>query len=79
MKPLRFYEHFAVAYGTQWLLVMLLATCTGSRINTGLIGLIGFPIIALLYAFWRWFRSKETPPQQRTASDANLTEEPESA
>lgn len=51
MTKLRFYEHFAVAYGTLWLIVMLLATFTWTPINTGLFGLIGFPIIALIYAF----------------------------
>jgi hypothetical protein len=46
----RFYEHFAAAYGTMWLVVVLLAVITQSHIETGLFGLIGFPIIALIYA-----------------------------
>lgn len=53
MKRLRFYEHFAVAYGTIWLVLMLLAVCTETHINTGIFGLIGFPILALIYAFIR--------------------------
>jgi hypothetical protein len=46
----RFYGHFAAAYGTMWLVLLLLALVTQSNINTGLFGLIGFPIIALIYA-----------------------------
>ena len=53
MKPLRFYEHFACAYGTIWLLLMLVALITQSHIDAGLFGLIGFPIMALIYAFIR--------------------------
>jgi hypothetical protein len=46
----RFYEHFAAAYGTMCLVVVLLAVVTQSHIETGLFGLIGFPIVALIYA-----------------------------
>ena len=53
MKPRRFYEHFACAYGTLWLLLVLIAVLTKSGIRTGLFGLIGFPVIALVYAFCR--------------------------
>ncbi len=53
MTKLRFYEHFAVANGTIWLGLMLLAFCTGTHINTGLFGAIGFPLLSLFYAFFR--------------------------
>lgn len=53
MKPLRFYEHFACAYGTIWLLMLLVALVTQSKIDAGLFGMIGFPIMALIYAFVR--------------------------
>ena len=46
----RFYGHFAAAYGTMWLIMLLLALVTQSHIETGLFGLVGFPIIALIYA-----------------------------
>jgi hypothetical protein len=46
----RFYGHFAAAYGTMCLVMVLLAVVTQSHIETGLFGLIGFPIIALIYA-----------------------------
>ena len=53
MTKLRFYEHFAAAYGTIWLVLMLLAICTGTHINAGIFGLVGFPVLALVYAFVR--------------------------
>jgi membrane protein implicated in regulation of membrane protease activity len=50
---LRFYEHFACAYGTLWLLILGLALVTHSYFNTGRFGMVGFPIISLIYAFMR--------------------------
>lgn len=49
----RFYGHFAAAYGTFWLIMMLLAVVTQSHIDAGLFGFIGFPIISLIYAVIR--------------------------
>ena len=51
-----FYGHFAAAYGTCWLVLLGLALLTQSRIDTGLFGLIGFPVIGVVYAVIR-FRS----------------------
>ena len=53
MKPLRFYEHFACAYGTIWLVTLGFAVLTQQHIDTGAFGLFGFPVIALIYAFLR--------------------------
>jgi hypothetical protein len=53
----RFYGHFAAAYGTMWLCLMLAAVVTQSHINAGAFGLYGFPVIALLYAIVRSFGS----------------------
>ena len=53
MKPLRFYEHFACAYGTLWLLIFVAAFASQSHINAGAFGVFGFPIIALIYAIAR--------------------------
>jgi hypothetical protein len=53
MKPLRFYEHFACAYGTIWLILFAVSTLTQSRIDTGLVGLFGFPAAALVCAIFR--------------------------
>ena len=49
----RFYGNFAAAYGTIWLGMMVLALVTQSHIETGLLGLIGFPVISLIYAVFR--------------------------
>lgn len=52
----RFYGHFAAAYGTCWLVLLATAFSTQSHIDTGLFGLIGFPVIGVVYAVIR-FRS----------------------
>jgi hypothetical protein len=48
-----FFTYFTSAYGTIWLAMFALAFVTQSHIDTGVIGLLGFPIIALIYAFYR--------------------------
>jgi hypothetical protein len=53
MKPLRFYEHFACAYGTIWLLLLACSFAIQEHIDAGAFGLFGFPVIALIYAFVR--------------------------
>jgi ABC-type transport system involved in cytochrome bd biosynthesis fused ATPase/permease subunit len=46
----KFYYDFAAAYGTCWLVTMLIAVVTQSYIKTGNLGVIGFPIIGVIYA-----------------------------
>jgi len=48
-----FYTYFSSCYGTIWLALLVFCFTTHSNINTGEIGLIGFPIIAAIYAGWR--------------------------
>jgi hypothetical protein len=50
---MKFYGHFAAAYGTIWLLLLGLSLITQSHINAGAFGLFGFPVIALVYALIR--------------------------
>jgi len=50
---MKFYGHFAAAYGTIWLLLLGLSLITQSHIDAGAFGLFGFPIIALVYALIR--------------------------
>jgi hypothetical protein len=50
---MKFYGHFAAAYGTIWLLLLGLSLITQSHIDAGPFGLCGFPIIALIYALIR--------------------------
>ena len=49
----RFYLHFASAYGTFWLVLMAAAVIGQTHIDAGAFGLIGFPVIAGLYAVVR--------------------------
>lgn len=49
----RCYVHFAAAYGTFWLLIMVAAVIGQTHIDAGLFGMIGFPIIAGVYAVIR--------------------------
>jgi len=56
-SALNFYGRFAAAYGTCWLLMVVLAVVTQSHIDAGVFGLVGFPLIALFYAVIRiWVR-----------------------
>jgi hypothetical protein len=50
---MKFYGHFAAAYGTIWLLLLGLSLITQSHIDAGAFGIFGFPIIALVYALIR--------------------------
>jgi hypothetical protein len=50
---MKFYGHFAAAYGTIWFVMMLYAFLTHSHVNAGSFGLFGFPIIAFFYALIR--------------------------
>ena len=52
MPFLRFYGHFAAAYGTIWLIFVLSIAFNGHA-ETGEFGLYGFPVIALVYALLR--------------------------
>lgn len=49
----RFYGHFAAAYGTIWLGMLLIAVLGRKHVNAGEFGLWGFPVIALFYALIR--------------------------
>ena len=54
MNTIRFYGHFAAAYGTCWLLLFLCALVTQSRINLGELGFFGFPAISAVYAYFKF-------------------------
>jgi hypothetical protein len=53
MKTLKFYGHFAAAFGSLWIFFFLIALVTQSRINLGSLGFIGFPIASAVYAHLR--------------------------
>jgi hypothetical protein len=53
-----FYTYFSSAYGTLWFVVIVFSFITQSHVRTGELGYYGFPVIALIYAFYR--RSTDT-------------------
>jgi len=53
MSFARFYGHFAAAYGTFWLILLLVAVVSQSHVDAGGFGMFGFPLIALVYAVIR--------------------------
>lgn len=44
------YGRFAAAYGTCWLITVLLGLVSQTHINTGWVGLLGFPLVSAAYA-----------------------------
>ncbi len=45
-----YYTRFFSAYGTLWLAGLVIAIFAHSHINAGWFGVVGFPVIALIYA-----------------------------
>ena len=74
---LKFYGHFAAAYGTIWLILMGAALVSQSHINAGEFGLYGFPIIAALYAAVRMTSSADSEAQKRRLRDSLFRHERE--
>lgn len=48
-----FFTYFTSAFGTCVLVALFVSWLTGDRINLGAFGLIGIPILCLMYAFAR--------------------------
>jgi len=48
-----FYRDFAAAFGTLWLGALCIAFVAQTHLDLGLIGGIGFPVAALVYAAYR--------------------------
>lgn len=65
MNTIRFYGHFAAAYGSCWLLLFLCALVTQSSVNLGKLGFFGFPAISAVYAYFRFKKD----PRLETAID----------
>lgn len=63
----KFYGHFAAAYGTMVLVLMVLSILTRSHIDAGEFGYIGFPILAFLYALIRHGQATSLALQNRVA------------
>lgn len=60
-----FWTYFTSGYGTLWLVLLGLGLMTQTHINAGLFGLIGFPIVAAIYAAIRRSKDSENsgPPE----------------
>ena len=69
MKFWIFYQHFAVAYGTFWLLLFMAAFVSQSHINAGEFGVFGFPIMALIYAFLKFNAENDAERRERKLMD----------
>ena len=59
---MKFYGHFAAAYGTIWFALVCAALLTQKHLNAGQFGMFGFPIIAFFYALLR-VASDNTPSE----------------
>jgi hypothetical protein len=69
MNTIKFYGHFAAAYGSCWLLLFLYAIATQSRINLGELGMYGLPAISAVYAY---FRFKGNPRLERVIEKTGI-------
>jgi hypothetical protein len=50
MRKVSFYGYFAMAFGTCWFVLLSLAVILQTHIDAGYFGLIGFPVISIIYA-----------------------------
>ena len=82
---MKFYGHFAAAYGTIWFALLCVALLTQKHINAGQFGMFGFPVIAFFYALLRmasdessneivWLRNRVTALEEELARRADLDE-----
>jgi hypothetical protein len=62
VNKISFFTYFTSAYGTLWLVVVLISLVSQSTIQTGAFGMYGFPVIALVYAI---VRAMPTPEEQK--------------
>jgi hypothetical protein len=53
MRIVKFYGHFAAAFGSLWLGLFLIAFVTQARINLGLVGAAAVLIVCAIYAHQR--------------------------
>lgn len=49
----KFWLHFTSAYGAMWFVMFAVALVSQSHIATGKLGFLGFPVIALIYAYYK--------------------------
>jgi hypothetical protein len=69
-----FWTYFTSGYGTLWLVLLGLGLVTQSHIDAGLFGLIGFPIIAAIYAWIRRSKDAEVTGSEAAFLPPRMTE-----
>ncbi len=70
---MKFYGHFAAAYGTIWLLLTVLGFITERRIDVGYLGsLLIFPVIAGFYASTRLMFMLEQSHKKQSTDEVKL-------
>jgi hypothetical protein len=70
----KFYTRFAACYGTIWLVMLIVALISGTNINTGYFGLIGFPAISLIFAFVQDYREKHFDQDENYTLDKKIAD-----
>ena len=62
-----FWTYFTSGYGMLWLTLLFCSLITQTHIDAGLFGLIGFPLIALVYAGIRRSQDADRERDERVA------------
>ncbi len=64
-----FWTYFTSGYGIIWMIFLGFNFIGQTYTNAGVFGLIGFPIIAAIYATMRWNRDSELEERRRDADN----------
>lgn len=70
-----FWTYFTSAYGMIWLVMIGCSVISGAYFNAGIPGLIGFPVLAAIYAWIRWSRDRDEDLRQRRTLGASNYED----
>ena len=69
-----FWTYFTSGYGVLLLILLGLSLITRSHIDAGLFGLIGFPVIAAIYAWVRRSKDAEAKRSERVVLPPRMIE-----
>lgn len=68
-----FWTYFTSAYGMLWLALLGCSLIAQARLDAGVFGLIGFPIISVIYAWFRRSRNSEEELRQKGIPRSNVS------